>query len=164
MDKVFAHQKGNEDYVCSYTKRTGETKRYYHNFVDDYILENKEKLLGRRIKKFNKTNWWKWGREHCDTDAQRIYVNCKTRDPAPFFSNACRSYDGAVLALFFREETSEENLVKAIETLNNMDWESMGFKAGGRLMFSQRALENALAPEKDLVFLQTKLAQKAKTG
>ena len=162
LDKIFAHQNGNEDYVCSYTKKTGETKKYYHNFVDDYILENKEILLARRIKKFNEKNWWKWGREHCDSDRQRIYVNCKTRDTQPFFSNECKNYDGSVLALFFREETSEESLAEAVKVLNNMDWESMGFKVGGRLMFSQRALENSLIPEKKLKFLQTMSTQKAK--
>jgi adenine-specific DNA-methyltransferase len=99
--------------------------------------------MDRKIKKFGEDNWWLWGRGFYDTNDDRIYVNCKSRDNKPFFTHECKSYDGSVLAIFPKRKI---DIKRAIELLNNVDWDDLGFKVGGRLCFSQKSLENSYLP------------------
>ena len=39
------------------------------------------------------------------------------------------------------------NLEEATKQLNSLNWEQMGFVAGGRYIFSQKSLEKALISE-----------------
>ena len=143
MDEIFTSENGNQDFVCSYTKKTGELKRMFFNIKHPDLLNFKEELIKRKIKKFNEDNWWQWGRGLYESNSNRIYVNCKTRDNKPFFINDCKYYDGSVLAIFPKVEI---DLEKAVESLNNIDWNELGFKVGGRLCFSQKSLENTQIP------------------
>ena len=68
-------------------------------------------------------------------------MNCKTRNTKPFFLNSCDKWDGSVLALFPKEKIDIE---KAVERLNSLDWQSMGFVTGGRYLFAQKSLKEAL--------------------
>ena len=141
MDSIFRNEEyGNEDFVCSSTVSTGKTVRMIHNIINEYILENKDALINRKIKKFTEKNWWKWGREFPVNDRPRIYVNCKTRVANPFFIHACNNFDGSVLAIFPKNEKTDLSEFK--DSLNSVDWESIGFKCGTRFIFSQRTLEN----------------------
>ncbi len=148
-DDVFAHAGlGNMDFVCSRTARTGELRRMI--FLEQegpiaHLLPFKERLLTRRVARFDEGNWWKWGRRHCRSDAPRIYVNQKTRQPRPFFVNDCRNYDGSVLALFPHRRDAE--VAQLRDRLNEVDWAELGFVCDGRFLFAQRSLEQALLPE-----------------
>ena len=148
-DDIFTHAElGNADFVCSRTAQTGELRRMI--FLDregplPYLEQFKERLLARRVTKFDENNWWKWGRRHFVSDAPRIYVNQKTRRPQPFFLNDCRNYDGAILALFpHRRDAGLEGLR---DLLNDVDWAELGFVCDGRFLFAQRSLAQALLPE-----------------
>lgn len=143
-DDIFTHENGNREFVCSYTKKTGDLKRMFFNIKNDYLESHKEVLINRKIKNFNEGNWWQWGRGLYESNSDRIYVNCKTRDMKPFFTNECKYYDGSVLAIFPKVDM---DINKAVEMLNNVDWDDLGFKVGGRLVFSQKALENTFLPE-----------------
>lgn len=99
-DKIFENKLGNEEFVCSYTHKSGKTKRMFFNIMHPVLLENKNKLMSRRIKKFDETNWFQWGRLHYISNEKRIYVNAKTRNKSPFFTHTCNNYDGSVLAIF----------------------------------------------------------------
>lgn len=144
-DKVFAHPKGNSEFVCSETFDTGKTRRMFFGVKHPHLAAHRETLLARRIRKFDETNWWHWGRMHHVSDAPRIYVNQKTRREKPFFLNKCRDYDGSILALFPRDATM--NLVKAVELLNtSVNWEELGFVCDGRFIFGQRTLQTCLLP------------------
>lgn len=143
-DDIFTHDEGNKEFVCSYTKKNGELKRMFFNVKNDYLESHKQVLINRKIKNFNEGNWWQWGRGLYESDSDRIYVNCKTRDMKPFFTNDCKYYDGSVLAIFPKVDM---DISKAVEMLNNVDWDDLGFKVGGRLAFSQKALENTFLPE-----------------
>jgi adenine-specific DNA-methyltransferase len=108
----------------------------------------KERLLARRVARFDEHNWWKWGRRHHVSDGPRIYVNQKTRHAAPFFLNDCKNYDGSVLALFpHRADLDAGALSRLTLMLNEVDWHELGFVCDGRFLFAQRSLENALLPE-----------------
>ena len=147
-DSIFANEKfGNMDFVCSFSAKTGKTKKMiYGDFGKTcaYLAEFKPQLIARKIKKFDEHNWWEWGRDYYKSESPRIYVNSKTRNKKPFFLHKCNAYDGSVLAIFPRFEVDSASLQKICEMLNNVDWEELGFVCDGRFLFSQRSLENCL--------------------
>jgi len=144
LDEVFTHTDGNLDFVCSYTNKTGKLKRMFYDVEHQHLLNNKERLLNRKIKKFNDDNYWLWGRDFYKSEKNRIYVNLKTRQKNPFFINSCKNYDGSVMALIPKNLEIENNLSKYLSILNNINWEELGFKIGGRFIFTQRTLENTI--------------------
>ncbi|EAJ2975781.1 class I SAM-dependent methyltransferase [Campylobacter jejuni] len=140
-DEVFVSEKG-EKFVYSKTATTKTLKRMIYNKYDSSLEKFKNTLLNRRIKKFDETNWWHWGREVDFRENQpRIYVNCKTRNKTPFFTANCDKWDGSILALFFKKNM---DLEKATKILNSIEWDRMGFVTGGRYIFSQKSLKEAL--------------------
>ncbi len=140
---IFIEQNGNIDLVVSDTKRTGLTKKaHYVTAPTDYLIQYKDKLLNRKIKSFNENNWWEWGRKIRHIDGPKIYVNNKTRDLKPFFTNESGWFDGSILALV-PKETNTYSIDELINLLNNNNWEEQGFKVGGRLIFGQRSLSSA---------------------
>ncbi|MGE5466939.1 MAG: Eco57I restriction-modification methylase domain-containing protein [Ignavibacteria bacterium] len=147
-DEIFANAElGNADFVCSKTAQTGELRRMIFDAPLPYLEQFKERLLARRVTRFDESNWWKWGRRHHVSDAPRIYVNSKTRNPQPFFMNACPNYDGSVMALFPHRRFAAAELERLARMLNDVDWQELGFVCDGRFLFAQRSLENALLPE-----------------
>lgn len=144
-DEIFANEQfGNLDFVCSRTARTGELRRMIYNQRIPYLEPFKDRLLARRIRPFDESNWWQWGRGYYLSERPRIYVNCKTRNERPFFVHPCIHYDGAVLAIFPRDSSPAVNELCA--ALNNVNWAELGFICDGRYLFSQRSLENAPLP------------------
>ncbi|MCX7176876.1 MAG: class I SAM-dependent methyltransferase [Proteobacteria bacterium] len=147
-DAIFTNAElGNADFVCSRTAQTGELRRMIFDPPAPlpYLEQFKERLLARRVARFDEHNWWQWGRRHHVAEAPRIYVNNKTRNARPFFLNDCKNYDGAVLALF--PKRADADLVQLTELLNEVDWAELGFVCDGRFLFAQRSLEQALLPE-----------------
>ena len=85
------------------------------------------------------------------TDAPRVYVNTKTRQPQPFFLHPCLNFDGAVMGIFpHRRDT---DLSAFSDALNAVDWSDLGFVCDGRYIFTQRSLENAPLPDRFRAFL-----------
>lgn len=145
-DKIFKNKEyGNQDFVTSITCKTGKTQKMI--FVDspnEYLENHKETLISRKIRSFNESNWWEWGRKHHITDKKRIYVNTKTRNKQPFFINDCKNYDGSILALFPHNQNVD--LEELTEKLNAVNWFELGFVCDGRFLFSQKSLENTILP------------------
>jgi len=142
-DNIFLDNCDGEDFVFSKTKETNKTKKMSYNIITKKILEKKEVLKKRKIKQFNESNWWKWGREiNFKEEEKRIYVNTKTRKENPFFINDCKKWDGSILALFPKDKNID--IEKYKDYLNSIDWNTLGFKSGNRFLFSQRSLSNAL--------------------
>lgn len=144
-DSLFTHPEGNREFVCSKTIDTGETRRMFYNEPAAALLPYKAQLLARKIRSFDESTWWQWGRGYPQTTAPRIYVNAKTRRKAPFFMHPCTHFDGSVLALFPHNPNSD--LAALTSALNAVDWEALGFVCDGRYLFSQKALENCLLPD-----------------
>jgi adenine-specific DNA-methyltransferase len=144
-DEIFEHPEGNAEFVCSKTIDDGRTRRMIFGAIHPQLEAHKDKLLARRVRPFDESNWWHWGRMHHVSDTPRIYVNCKTRRPRPFFLHDCKNYDGAVLALFARVPGMDMAL--AADMLNDqVDWAELGFICDGRFLFTQRTLQNCLLP------------------
>ncbi|MFA7292313.1 MAG: class I SAM-dependent methyltransferase [Rhodocyclaceae bacterium] len=145
-DAVFASDKyGDMDFVCSHTARDGKTRRMIFNTPHPALQRYKQRLLARRIRRFDDATWWQWGRLHPITERPRIYVNGKTRSPQPFFLHPCNNYDGAILALFPHDPDADLEALCA--QLNAVDWGELGFVCDGRSLFAQRSLQEALLPE-----------------
>jgi adenine-specific DNA-methyltransferase len=143
-DAIFEQVEGDTEFVCSKTIDDGRTRRMIFGGPHPALAAHKEALLARRVRHFDESNWWQWGRLHHISGGPRIYVNCKTRRPKPFFQHPCPNYDGAILALFPKVPM---NLDKVVAMLNNhVDWEELGFVCDGRFLFTQRSLQNCLLP------------------
>lgn len=148
-DKLFESSNGNQNFVYSKTKDSGKLKAMYYNIAHKDLEKYKEELKNRKIKKFNDNNWYMWGRGFYNSNKERIYVNCKTRNSQPFFLNDCNAYDGSILAIFPKFEIKDkEHLKRICNELNNIDWNELGFKCGGRLLFNQKSLKNTIINKK----------------
>ena len=143
-DDVFEvrRKRGGKEMVCSRTAATGETRRMIYNEYRKSLEPHKPRLLRRRIRKFDESNWWEWGRGYCERPGRRIYVNSKTRNPKPFFASDVEAYDGSVIALFPKKGIDPD---RAVARLNKVDWNRLGFVCDGRLLFTQRSLATAPA-------------------
>lgn len=139
-DELFERESG-EEFVCSFTNKTGLTKRMIYNQLHPELIEHKQTLLDRKIKNFCESNWFEWGRcVNFRENEPRIYVNTKTRIQNPFFLHSATKWDGSILALFPKIKM---DLDRAVEILNKQDWEELGFKVGGRFIFQQKSLLNS---------------------
>lgn len=152
-DKIFANEKyGNADFVCSFTAKTGKTRKMIYNKKILFLKQFKNELLHRKIRKFDETNWWKWGRDLYKSNLKRIYVNSKTRNKKPFFLHASNYYDGSILAIFpLNQKLKLKNLCN---DLNNTNWAELGFVCNGRYIFGQKSLENSMLPSKFLKYIK----------
>ncbi|MEY3201668.1 MAG: hypothetical protein RIR70_1218 [Pseudomonadota bacterium] len=144
-DDVFANEHlGNLDFVCSTTRKTGQTRRMIFNQWLPELDAHKLRLIQRGIRRFDDSNWWQWGRQHHLSERPRVYVNSKTRHTEPFFVHDSIHYDGSVLALFPRNAAAD--VTALAHALNAVDWAELGFVCDGRYLFSQRSLEETLLP------------------
>ncbi|MDR0380099.1 MAG: class I SAM-dependent methyltransferase [Candidatus Accumulibacter sp.] len=155
-DEVYADElHGNRDFVCSTTVTDGRTRRMIWCEAGDsppaVLMPHKARLLARRVRHYDETNWWQWGRAYYQSDRPRVYVNNKTRRPAPFFVHDCPHYDGSVLAIFPKAPVIDAHALAS--ALNQVDWEDLGFVCDGRFLFTQRSLEQALLPDSFRSFL-----------
>ena len=66
-----------------------------YNRKDTSLLKYKDTLLNRKIRKFNETNWWEWGRKYHTREGERIYVKCQNKDEKSFFLSEEKAYDGS---------------------------------------------------------------------
>lgn len=155
-DDIYADEDfGNRDFVCSSTLKTGQTRRMIWVDKDEppanALLAHKPRLIARRIKPFDESNWWHWGRGYPLSAAPRVYVNGRTRQGQPFFLHDCKHFDGAVLAIFPHDEKLD--LPAFCAALNAVAWDQLGFVCDGRFIFTQRSLENAPLPASFRQFL-----------
>jgi len=145
-DKVFTNDKGNVEFVCSYTRKNNKTKKMFYNVDAPELLPFKNRLINRKIKKFDEDSWYMWGRNYFVSDLPRVYVNGKTRIENPFFTHRCKAYDGSVLAIFPKFEIKHFKIEEIVSDLNSVNWDELGFVCDGRFIFNQRALEQSVLP------------------
>ena len=149
-DAIFSHPAGNMEFVCSKTVETGETRRMLYGIKHPHLDKHKAELLARRVRPFDESNWWQWGRAFPISEQPRIYVNGRTRKPEPFFLHDCDSFDGSILALFPKNpRIARRDLIECTMMLNKeVNWQELGFVCDGRFIFTQRSLQTCLLPDK----------------
>ncbi len=162
-DPLFAHKKGNVEFVYSKTVDSGETRRMLYGVQHAHLKKHKAALLARRVRKFDESNWWQWGRVFPQNELPRIYVNGRTRKAEPFFLHDCNAFDGSILALFPKHrQISRRDLIECTMMLNKeVDWQQLGFICDGRFLFTQRSLQTCLLPDKFSRYLPPDAGQAA---
>ncbi|WP_267523602.1 class I SAM-dependent methyltransferase [Campylobacter sp. MG1] len=157
-DKIFHNEQyGNVDFVNSQTCKTKKTKKMiYGDFAKtcQYIISHKDELINRKIRTFNESNYWQWGRDYYKSEQKRIYVNTKTRNKKPFFTHTCKAYDGSILAIFPKFDIDKIGIDKVCDILNNTNWNELGFVCDGRFLFSQKSLENCVLDDNFIELLK----------
>lgn len=153
-NECFVSPNGNAEFVCAKTRATGQTIRMHYNTYHHELLVHKPRLMNRPIKKFSEKDWFMWGRKYYESDANRIYVNYRAREKAPFFQHDCRAYDGSVLAVFPKWDATKKQCEELADLLNQVDWTELGFLYDGRYIFRQKSLENTVLPDTFSSFLK----------
>ena len=118
--------------------------------IKDFLLSHKEKLISRRITKFDEGNWWKYGairnRDAMLSDADRFYSFVKTRSVSPFFlCDEAELFSGGVLGIFVKDELPEGMTVESVVELLNSDFyrglfEMMQLTTGNKLSLQPSTL------------------------
>lgn len=120
---------------------SGDNKRYYSDEGNLELIVSttvKDGKLQRAIC----NNPREWTRSPRKIEGKKIFVNSKTRNMTPFFIHDCCYFDGSVLCLRLRDERYD--IQELCRLLNANDWEKQGFKVGGRLVFGQKNIQNAI--------------------
>jgi len=93
----------------------------------------------RTIRHYRQGKWIRQLPTAACAPTPRIYLNAKTRRPAPFFLHPPVPHDGSLLALIPRNPTTD--LTSWCQLLNSIDWFARGFGCDGRLSFSVGAMK-----------------------
>ena len=87
------------------------------------LRSHKSRLESRRIRVFNKNNWWHYGAvrnlAHMESSTPRFFAMVKTRHSKPFFKVAKAKYfNGGVLGIF-RKPSATISIDAAVKLLNS---------------------------------------------
>jgi len=129
-----------DNYILIKTFPTGKEK------LDNYLENNKEILINRKIKKFDESNWFEWGaprnvkliEDNIGKDC--IYIYNLTRQEEVAFIDKVQYFGGALLMLLPKEEI---DLKKVVSYLNSERFKK-NFTYAGRFKIGHRQLSNSL--------------------
>ena len=134
----------------------GEKKRYImasgpgDPLVDEVLSKHKDRLLARRIRRFDEHNWYEWGalrnigmmraREGQDC----VYVSCLTRSDKPARLGKV-GYFGAGLLCVVPKDGSLLDLPALVDTVNGDSFRAR-YTRSGRFRMGQRQLAHVRLP------------------
>lgn len=113
--------------------------------VDDYLLSHKQKLMTRRIKHFDETNWFEWGAmrnykhivKHLGSDC--IYIYTVTRSTEICFQDKVGFFSGALMVMIPK---CKVDMHQVIHYLNSAQFRE-SYTYAGRFKIGQKQLCNA---------------------
>lgn len=114
--------------------------------LNNYMLENKDILINRKIKKYTEKNWWLWGAPRNQKNIENnigkkcIYVSNLTRNKEVAFEGKVEYFGGALLMLLPKQEL---DLKKIVEYLNS-DTFKENYIFSKRFKIGHRQLSNSL--------------------
>jgi adenine-specific DNA-methyltransferase len=120
-NKVLVKENTRHTFIIPKTFPTGDEE------VDDYLLKNKETLLGRKIRKFNEDNWFEWGALRNYKRIQKLlgqeclYISTLTRNERVCFKGEVEFFSGNLLILVPKIETVL-NLNELCEYFNSKEF------------------------------------------
>ena len=115
--------------------------------LNGYLLENKEKLIKRKIRKFGERNWFEWGalrnieRVRKNLGKKCIYISNISRKEKIAFIGEVKYFGGGLLMLIPLE--NKINLKKICDYLNSNKFKKH-YKYSGRFKIGHRQLCNHL--------------------
>jgi adenine-specific DNA-methyltransferase len=116
--------------------------------LNKYLIDNKNKLLERKIKKFNENNWFEWGAPrniniiNNNIDKDCIYIYNLTRKLNVSFIGKINYFGGGLIMLKPKKEC---NLNKIISYINS-DIFKKNFIFSGRFKIGHRQISNSYIP------------------
>lgn len=114
--------------------------------LNEYLLEHKDTLIGRKIKKFNESNWFEWGAPRNvkliedNMGKKCIYISNLTRQTEVAFIDKVQYFGGALLMLLPKEDI---DLKKVVNYLNSERFKK-NFTYSGRFKIGHRQLSNSI--------------------
>ena len=114
--------------------------------LNKYMLENKDILINRKIKKYTEQNWWLWGAPRNMINIENnigkkcIYVSNLTRNKEVAFEGKVEYFGGALLMLLPKQEVDLEKIVEYL----NSDTFKENYTFSGRFKIGHRQLSNSL--------------------
>jgi adenine-specific DNA-methyltransferase len=117
--------------------------------INTYLLDNKDILLSRKIKKFNDKNWYQWGAprniktmksfygEEC------IYIHNLTRKNKVAFIDKVQYFGGNLLMLKPKQKMTKEELDQTILFFNGKDF-LKNFTYSGRFKIGHKQISDSL--------------------
>lgn len=121
--------------------------------INKYLLENKNILIERNIRKFNETNWFEWGAPrniitiNSNLGKDCIYIYNLTRKTNVSFLGKVNYFGGGLLLLKPKKKCNLENIVSYINS--NKFKENYIF--AGRFKIGHRQICNSYIPDEYLL-------------
>jgi adenine-specific DNA-methyltransferase len=135
-----------------------DTYIYIENFpcenenVNAYLLQYKNALIERGIRKFNETNWFEWGAPRNITTINKnigedcIYINNIMRKSNVAFLGKVQYFGGGLLMLKPKKKCNLHNILSYM----NSDTFKYNFMFSGRFKIGHRSLSNSFIPNEFL--------------
>ena len=120
------------------------------NEIDNYLKEHKEKLINRKIKKFNEKNWFEWGAprniKNIENNINKkcIYISNLTRKTKVSFIDKVQYFGGCLICLIPKYELNLEKICKYINSIKFRQ----NFIFSGRFKIGHRQISNSFLPKK----------------
>jgi len=90
--------------------------------LNNYMLENKDVLINRKIKSYTEQNWWLWGAPRNMLNIEKnigkkcIYVSNLTRNKEVAFEGKVEYFGGALLMMIPKKEVDLKKIVKYLNS------------------------------------------------
>jgi adenine-specific DNA-methyltransferase len=143
-NKVFKTFTGDRKYICIDELPEDGAE------LTEYLKGHKDALISRRIKKFNETNWFRWGCprnvEFMEKEKLRECLYCATitRKNPVFFKGVVGLFDGSLLCLLPKDNVNTD-LDSVLEHLNSPSFLD-NFRFAGRIKIGQKSLAECHLP------------------
>ena len=117
--------------------------------IDDYLLNNKEILINRKIRKFNDKNWFEWGAPRNKKNIEKninkkcIYIYNLSRKTKIAFIDTVKYFGGNLIVLIPNKEINLENI---LNYLNSNEFKH-NFMFSNRFKIGHRQLSNSIIPK-----------------
>ena len=118
-----------------------------NEFINEHLLENKEILLQRKIKKFTERDWFKWGAprnlKHIEANFGKpcVYIKNISRQKEVAFIDSVQYFGGNLICLIPKsEEISLENTVKFF---NSEEFQT-NYLYSGRFKIGHKQISNVV--------------------
>ena len=120
--------------------------------INSHLLNHKEELISRKIRKFNEKNWFEWGAPRNIKSIERnmgkecIYIYNLTRQSKIAFKASVKYFGGGLIVLIPKKNI---NLDSVLSYLNSDDFKS-NFMFSGRFKIGHRQISNSYIPSQYL--------------
>lgn len=116
--------------------------------INNHLMQHKNELIGRGIRKFNETNWFEWGAPRNITTINAnlgkdcIYINNLTRKPNVAFVSKVQYFGGGLIMLKPKKSC---DLIKVVSYINSDKFKD-NFMFSGRFKIGHRQICNSYIP------------------